>query len=320
MNKNNMTRKILTLLLLCVTLGVSAQDEGTEEKPRKAKKENPKKALKELQQKFDQLQNDHVKLQEAYKALQTKDSTLQADIQVQEEALRQQEAYHEQCLNNLYQEYTDYLDEPFSTISLQKIGEIKDFAARYADVDPNAPTLLTRAEDCKKHKQNYDHLMSLLSQPFDINEIKNKRTELKDLRDMAKEERWDELAMSKAQWNETDTIDLFYARYQPGVKWLQNVMKKCEQQYRSDGLNAANRADVVLSKDIRQNIISDADKKEIEGYPRRVSQQGNIADYILLIPWLRERYEIFISEQNPLKPSPKTLKAIKEIQDINTGL
>ena len=320
MNKNNMIRKILTLLLLCVTLGVSAQEEVTEENPRKAKKENPKKALKELQKQFEQLQREHVELQEAYEKMRIQDSTLQADIQAQKEVLRQQEAYHEQCLNNLYQEYTDYLDEPFSTISLQKIGEIKNFAARYADIDPNAPTLLTRAEDCKKHKLNYDHLMSLLSQPFDIDEIKNKRKELKVLRDMAKEDRWDELAMSKTQWNETDTIDLFYARYQPGVKWLQNVMKRCEQQYRSDGLNATNRADVVLSKDIRQNIISDADKKEIEGYPRRVSPQGNIADYILLIPWLRERYEIFISEQNPLKPSPKTLKAIKEVQDINTGL
>jgi hypothetical protein len=41
-----------------------------------------------------------------------------------------------------------------------------------------------------------------------------------------------------------------------------------------------------------------------------------VADYILNIPWLRERYDIFTSETNPLKPSAKTQQAMKEVLDI----
>ena len=141
-----------------------------------------------------------------------------------------------------------------------------------------------------------------------------------DLRKLAKDEKWEELAMSKAQWNETDSIDVFLARYQPGIVWLQNVMKKCEQQYKSDGLDPTANADIALSRDLRQMIISDADKRQMENVKRRVSPQGNVADYILTIPWLRQRYNVYVSEQNPLKPSETTLQAIKEIIDINIGL
>lgn len=311
---------ILPLFLFSMILGVSAQDEDAVEGQRKPKKENPKKALKELQKQYELLQKEHLLLEEVYKTLQTQDSTLQADMRAQEEARQQQEAYYQQCRQNLYQEYTEYLDLPFSTISLQKISIIKDFAERYTEMDSNAPTLLARANACLNHKLDYDEMITLLSKPYNATNIKKNRDKLLILRIMVDENRWDELAMSKSQWQETDSIDVFYARYQPGVKWLQGVMKKCEEQYRSDGLSASNRTDVVLSKDIRQDIINDADKRQIESVSRHISPQGNIADYIMLIPWLRERYIIFISEPNPLKPSEKTRKAMKEVLDINIGL
>ena len=310
---------ILPLLLFSASLCGSAQDNSADNSQQKPKKENAKKALKELQKQYEQLQKEHLLLEEAYKTLQAQDSTIQADVQAQEEARRQQESYYQQCRQNLYQEYTEYLDIPFSTISLQKISNIKDFAERYAEMDNNAPTLLARANACLKHKLDYDEMITLLSKPYNATDIKKNRDKLLVLRIMVNENRWDELAMSKSQWQETDSIDVFYARYQPGLKWLQGVMKKCEEQYRSDGLSASNRTDVVLSKDIRQDIINDADKRQIESVSRHISPQGNIADYILLIPWLRERYNIFISESNPLKPSEKTRKAMKEVLDINIG-
>ena len=313
-------RYILILLMFSMALGVSAQDDTTDEKPRKAKKENPKKELKELRKQFEELEAKHAELLEDYKRLQTKDSTLLADMQAQEEARQQQESYHELCRKNLYQEYFDYLDAPFTVISLDKVISIGEFAKQYAVIDADAPTLLTRTEACMKHKQGYDQMEVMLRQPLNAKKIQAIRDSLDVIIELGNANKLTELAMSKVQWHEIDSIDLFFARYQPGVIWLQNVIKKCEEQYRNDGLNTNNIADVGISKNLRQNIINAADRRQTEGISRRISAQGNIADYILLIPWLRERYEIFISEPNPLKPTEKTRKAMKEVLDINTRL
>ena len=315
-----MNRLFISILLLGITCSVAAQTDDNTEKERKPKKEDAKKALKELQKQYDLLQKQHRQLQGEYEALRQQDSIRQADMLANEEARRQQGAYFELCRQNLYHEYMTYLDMPFSVVSLDKIADINTFAAGYADTDTDAPALQARAEACLRHKLQFDHMTALLTQPFDASVIQAARDSLLVLRKLAKKDKWDELAMSRTQWAETDTIDVFFSRYKPGVKWLQDVMKRCSDQYARDGLNATNRTDVVLSVDTRQKIISEEDTRQMSYVSRRISPQGNVADYILLIPWLRQRYETFVSEPNPLKPSEATRRAIREIQEISTGL
>ena len=287
-----MKKTILTILLLDIACCTLAQTEDAVTAQNLQEEVSSEDTLKDLQVQYAQLQMEFQQLQGEFQSLR----------------------------QSLYQDYADYLELPFSVISVIKTHNIENFAARYTDIDEEAPTLLKRAKACIKHKQNYNRLKDLLTQPYDASNVKAARDSLLILRKLAKDEKWEELAMSKAQWNETDSIDVFLARYQPGIVWLQNVMKKCEQQYKSDGLDPTANADIALSRDLRQMIISDADKRQMENVKRRVSPQGNVADYILTIPWLRQRYNAYVSEQNPLKPSETTLQAIKEIIDINIGL
>lgn len=287
-----MKKDILIMLLLVIACSALAQTEDTNTAEDQLEKESPEAFPKDLQEQYAQLQMEFQQLQDEFHTLRL----------------------------SLYQDYADYLELPFSVISINKTYSIENFATRYADIDTEAPTLLERAKSCIKYKQNYDRLKDLLSQPYNASDVKTARDSLLILRKLAKNEKWEELAMSKAQWNETDSIDVFLARYQPGVVWLQNVMRKCEQQYKNDGLSPTVNADIALSRDMRQMIISDADKRQMENVTRHVSPQGNIADYILTIPWLRQRYNVFVCEQNPLKPSDATLQAIKEVREINTGL
>ena len=72
----------------------------------------------------------------------------------------------------------------------------------------------------------------------------------------------------------------------------------------------------TADKVTRQDIIRQADRRQIESVRRPISAQGNVADYILTIPWLRQRYDIFVNETNPLKPSANTQRAMKEVLDI----
>ena len=318
--------KYFILLIICVPLGTFAQDSNTEEQHRKPKKEKTKKekakkikpeeALEILNNQFLELQKEYEQLKKDYDTLYTQDSIQQADILAQEEARQQLDAYYQHCRKNLYQEYADYLDAPFSTITLQKINSIREFVTRYLDIDTNAQTLLTRADSCIKHKQGYDRMAVMLSQPLDAKRNRSIRDSIKTYIELGNAEKWSELGMSEKQWKEIDDIDLYFSRYQPGVRWLQKVMKKCEDQYKSDGLSANSIADVGMSKRIRQDIINNEDKRQIDGIRRNVSPEGNIADYILIIPWLCEQYKNFISEPNPLNPSQETRKAIEEVMKL----
>ena len=302
------------LILFLFSMAMTGLAQTSEPKPMKEK--DARKALKELQQDYDRLQADLQQLQADYQALRMQDSTLQADYAARQAAGQEQEAYHEECRKRLYQEYSDCLDASFSMLSTAKVEGIRQFATRYADADANAQALVLRAERCMGNKQMYDRMMALLYKPYDAAKIQVQRDTLRTLGQRYGSEGLAALGMSLPQWQDLDSVDIVYSRYRPGVEWLQNVIKRCDSQYAADGLSPTSRADVQLSISMRQDIIRQADHRQIESVRRPISAQGNVADYILTIPWLRQRYDIFVNETNPLKPSANTQRAMKEVLDI----
>ncbi len=307
---------LLLLLFSMAMTGLAQTGDAAASDQKPMKEKDARKALKQLQKDYDRLQADFLQLQADCQALRMQDSTLQADYAAREAARQELEAYHEQCRRLLYQEYSSYLDISFDMLSAARADSIRLFATRYADTDAEAQALALRAESCLSNKQMYDQMMALLYKPYDADALQLQRDTLRRLGQRYDSEGLAALGMSRPQWQDIDSIDIFISRYRPGVEWLQMVMRRCDSQYAADGLSATSRADVQLSISLRRDIIRQADQRQIESVRRPLSAQGNVADYILNIPWLRERYDIFTSETNPLKPSAKTQQAMKEVLDI----
>ena len=213
----------------------------------------------------------------------------------------------------LLQLYAGYLEKPFSQITADSLQDIMKTIGLCGD---DATDIYQQAVRRSEAKQLYDRCLDVLKRPYDKDKVKAIRDSLVKPRKLAHDRRWEALNMNRRQWQELDSLDIFLSRYQYGVSLLRAIIEQCNADYERDQLDARKASDVALSRDYRADIISKKDKTKLTP-TREVSRNGNVADFILLIPWLKQRYDLFIGERNPLDPSANTEQAIKEIMEIN---
>jgi hypothetical protein len=222
-----------------------------------------------LKHRVDSLTKVSVKDQERITSLQSEVESLQNSIDSLIEEYKPMVAFKKEFLKDKFEKSQDYMNRPYSKISVEKLNELKGELAEYsADKDVNRQ--IKTIDNAIRKKGYVTDMVNVISSPFTQAGIIKARKSFFELQNRKKE-------FSPAQWAELDTLDIYVSRYNESVIIFQKIIKQCNSIISEfDGSSGS-----VLTRDCIEQV----------GEVLKSHEGKDIDERINVIPYLKPRFE-----------------------------
>lgn len=247
-----------------------------------------------LKQKVDSLTKVSVKDQERISSLTKECESRQNSLDSLIEAYKPMVAFRKEFLKDKFKKSQDYMELPYSKISVEKLNELKGELAEYS-ADKEVTRQIETIDNAIAKKGYVTEMVEAISSPYNAGKVNKARALFTKLQN-------NKTDYSREQWAELDTLDMYLSRYEISWKTFQTIIEQNNAIIAKSGVGSSNE---VLRDDCIKKV-----KTVFESCDSRIIEKG-----IGMIPYLKPRFEKY--KEWVLKDP---LNKKKEIETIETEI